>query len=110
MAYTTRMTRRNVLQAAALLTPIAVVGCTPAIQLDTPELRAGDPVARSLLYYPDTREVPANNPLAATHSPAQKCANCIHVRGEPGDPLRPCPIFAGRLVNANGWCSVWAAG
>ena len=25
-----------------------------------------------------------------------------------GDAWRPCQIFPGKLVNAKGWCSVWA--
>lgn len=105
-----RMTRRDVLQAAVLLAPLAVAGCSSAEQSGTRELRASDPVARSLLYYPDTRDVPAGSPLAASHKPEQNCANCIHVRGAAGELLRPCPTFPGRLVNANGWCSVWAPG
>lgn len=103
-------TRRQLLQAAALLTPVAITGCTPAAQSGTTALRAEDPVARSLLYYPNSRQVPADHPLAGNHSPSQTCASCIHVRGNSGDRLRPCPIFPGRLVNAEGWCSIWAAG
>jgi High potential iron-sulfur protein len=110
MTVPTGITRRNVLQAAALLAPLAVVGCSSTAQVATPELRATDPVARSLLYYPNTLDVPAASPLAARHQPDQKCAGCINVRGVAGDPLRPCPIFPGKLVNANGWCSLWAAG
>lgn len=110
MSADNRMTRRDVLQAAVLLTPLAVSACSPVEKSGVRELRATDPVARSLLYYPDTREVPAGSPLAANHKPEQNCANCLHVRGTAGEPLRPCPTFPGRLVNAGGWCSVWAPG
>lgn len=109
MTVTTKLTRRNVLQAAALLAPAAVVGCSSTAQLANPELRAADPVARSLLYYPNTLDVPADNPLAARHQPEQTCAGCMHVRGVAGERLRPCPMFPGKQVNANGWCSVWTA-
>ena len=109
MTVTTKLTRRKLLQTAALLAPAAVVACSSAEQLATPELRAADPVARSLLYYPDTLDVPAGSPLAARHKPAQTCAGCMHVRGVAGDRLRPCPMFPGKLVNANGWCSLWTA-
>lgn len=109
MTVPSKFTRRNVLQAAVLLAPAAVVGCSSTAELATPELRSTDPVARSLLYYPNTLDVPAASPLAARHQPEQKCAGCINVRGVAGDPLRPCPIFPGKLVNANGWCSLWAA-
>lgn len=109
MTAKSRITRRTVLQAAAALTPVLLTGCTRATRSGgEPELRATDPVARSLLYYPDTRQVPADHPLAATHNPEQKCANCVHVRGTPGSNIRPCPIFPGRQINAEGWCSIWA--
>jgi hypothetical protein len=29
-------------------------------------------------------------------------ANCAQLQGKPGDTLRPCTIFPGELVNANG--------
>ena len=37
----------------------------------------------------------------------QNCANCAQLQGEDGAEWRPCAIFVGKLVNANGWCSVW---
>jgi len=36
------------------------------------------------------------------------CSNCALIQGNDGDEWRPCQIFPGKLVNANGWCSVWA--
>lgn len=109
-------TRRQLLQTAAALAPMAVLaGCAatppppPAVGVFQ-KLRAEDPVARSLLYVPDTSKVPADHPLAARHEPVQRCAGCIHVRGDAGDDWRPCPVFPARLVNANGWCSLWAPG
>ncbi|MBT8100786.1 MAG: high-potential iron-sulfur protein, partial [Gammaproteobacteria bacterium] len=38
----------------------------------------------------------------------QTCANCALIQGNDGDEWRPCQIFPGKVVNANGWCSVWA--
>lgn len=70
----------------------------------------GESLGDAWLYETDTREVPAGSPLAASHKPEQNCANCLHVRGTAGELLRPCPTFPGRLVNAGGWCSVWAPG
>ncbi len=37
----------------------------------------------------------------------QSCANCAQLQGNEGDEWRPCAIYVGKLVNANGWCSVW---
>lgn len=39
----------------------------------------------------------------------QTCAKCALVQGNDGDEWRPCQIFPGKVVNAAGWCSVWAA-
>ncbi|MEF1220553.1 high-potential iron-sulfur protein [Photobacterium damselae] len=36
------------------------------------------------------------------------CANCALIQGKDGDEWRPCAIFPGKLVNANGWCSAYA--
>jgi len=104
------LSRRQLLQAA-LAAPVALAaGCATTAGTGEQRLRAEDPVARSLLYVQDTTKVPAGNPLAARHEPTQRCAGCIHVRGNAGDTWRPCPVFPARLVNANGWCSVWAPG
>ena len=110
MTIKSRLTRRSLLQAAALLTPVALSGCATAQRNDDLLLRADDPVARSLLYYPNSVDVPADHPLATTHQPSQTCATCVHVRGEPGESTRKCPAYPGRLVNAEGWCSLWAKG
>lgn len=103
--------RRELLQAV-VLAPAALAGCAATPTATTPtgirRLSAEDPVARSLLYVPDTRRVPADHPLAARHEATQRCAACVHVRGNPGDAWRPCPVFPARLVNQGGWCSVWA--
>ncbi|MEE4186300.1 MAG: high-potential iron-sulfur protein [Gammaproteobacteria bacterium] len=111
MNHKMKFTRRGLLQAAAVLTPVAVSGCaTVAGRGDERLVRAADPVARAVAYYPDSAAVPADHPLASTHTPAQKCANCINVRGAAGELVRECPTFPGRLVSADGWCSVWAPG
>ena len=109
MTANNKLTRRSLIQAAAALTPVAMAGCaaTPRNASIDRMLRADDPVARALLYYPNSRDVPANHPLAATHQPRQTCAGCIHNRGAV-DGGQNCPVFPGRLVNAEGWCSVWA--
>ena len=109
MTTETGLNRRQLLRAA-LIAPVALAGCATTGDTGEQRLRAEDPVARSLLYVPDTTKVPADNPLAARHEPTQRCANCIHVRGKAGETWRPCPTFPARLVNANGWCRVWAPG
>ena len=69
-----------------------------------------EPQAKSLGYVKDSTKVDAKaNP---NFKPGQHCANCLQVpKGKEGAPGAggqvPCNIFAGRLVEANGWCKVW---
>ncbi len=73
---------------------------------DLPHLATDDPMAVAMKYTHDASSVdPAtrNNPAAE-----QNCANCALVQGNDGDEWRPCQIFPGKAVAANGWCSVWA--
>jgi hypothetical protein len=73
-----------------------------------PKLEETDPSAKALLYVHDAKKVDTKNPLAARFKPDQKCSNCSQIQGKDGEQWRPCGIFPGKLVNANGWCSVWA--
>lgn len=73
---------------------------------DLPHVTADDPLGAAMKYTDDASSVDAasrNNPAAD-----QTCANCALVQGNDGDAWRPCQIFPGKAVNANGWCSVWA--
>ena len=108
MSGDTKFTRRDILQAVVMLTPATMACCATVQAAEMPVVRAEDPVARAVLYFPNSSDVPAEHPLAATHDTAQNCANCVHVRGTTGENPRRCPLFAGRLINAEGWCSVWA--
>ena len=100
-----KIARRKFLQLSA----VAAAGCfvqpgREAQAGDLPELSVDDPMAKAMKYTPDASTVdPAtrNNPAAD-----QTCANCALVTGE--GEWRPCQIFAGKAVNAAGWCSVWA--
>mgnify|MGYP001954299818 CR=1 FL=1 len=75
-------------------------------QDEMPQLDPSDPVAQSMRYTHDASSVDA----ASRANPAedQNCSNCALVQGEDGDAWRPCQIFPGKMVNADGWCSVWA--
>jgi len=75
-------------------------------QEDMPHLSEDDPMAKSMKYTHDSSTV---DPSArANPAENQHCANCALVQGEDGQQWRPCQIFPGKLVNANGWCSVWS--
>lgn len=92
------------------LTAVAAAGCfirpgREAVAQDQPKLEESDPMAQSLKYTHDASTVdPASRPNPAEE---QTCANCALLQGEEGE-WRPCQIFPGKLVNVNGWCSVWA--
>lgn len=111
MSNSKQFSRRDLLKTAIVVTPIAMTGCA-SLRSDEiePPLRAEDPVARSMAYFPDTNNVPKDNPLTANHQLNQTCANCLHQRGAVSSDLLSCPTFPGRSVNKNGWCSLWVQG
>ena len=101
-----KIPRRKFIQ----LTAVAAAGCfirpgQEAVAQDLPKLEESDPMAQSLKYTHDASTVdPASRPNPAEE---QTCGNCALLQGEEGE-WRPCQIFPGKLVNVNGWCSVWA--
>jgi hypothetical protein len=42
-----------------------------------------------------------------TTNPAQKCNNCQLYQGKAADAWGGCPLFAGKKVAGEGWCSAW---
>ena len=74
---------------------------------DVPHLSEDDPTAKAMKYTHDTSTVDAST--RANKAADQRCSNCALVQGEDGETWRPCQIFPGKLVNADGWCAVWAA-
>lgn len=71
-----------------------------------PKLDEKDPQAESLAYRHDATTVdPAKNPR---YKSGQLCSNCILYQGKDGEQWGGCSIFPGRLVNADGWCNVYA--
>jgi hypothetical protein len=102
-----KIPRRDVLKGA--LIGVAAVPVTAI--LGRAEAAAGpvdpnEPQAKSLGYVTDASKVdPKANP---NFKPGQNCANCLQVpKGKEGGAQVPCNIFAGRLVEAKGWCKVW---
>ena len=102
-----KIARRKFIQLSA----VAVAGAlaSPGRKVfaqDLPQLAEDDPMASAMKYTHDANTVdPATraNPAAD-----QTCANCALIQGNDGDTWRPCQIFPGKVVNADGWCSVWA--
>ncbi len=104
------LSRRRLLQlgttAAAALPLAHILITSPVLADDLPHLATDNPTAAALGYTEDTTSVDkAANPR---HEVSQKCSNCVLVQGADGDQWRPCAIFPGSVVNADGWCKSWA--
>jgi hypothetical protein len=99
--------RRDALKGIALV--VGAAGAVRSIQpahADAPaHLSPSDPTAQALSYTENAKGVDAK--AFPTYQPGQMCSTCMQLQGNAGDPFRPCNIFAGKLVNANGWCKVW---
>lgn len=69
-----------------------------------PRLDERDPQAESLGYKHDATNV--DKKKFPTYKPGETCGNCQLFQGKSDkDEWAPCPIFPGKQVNANGWCS-----
>lgn len=107
MNNTNKIARRKFIQLSA----IAAAGCVVAppravFATDMPQLSEDDPMAMSMKYTHDASTV---DPASRTNpAEVQNCANCALVTGNEGEPWVPCQIFPGKVVNAEGWCAVWA--
>jgi hypothetical protein len=105
------LSRRAALKRLALLAGAlgagAAASAPDALAAELPHLTPDDPTAQALGYHDDASKVDAKD--FPTYKPGQKCATCLQLQGQAGDPWRPCNLFPGRLVNANGWCRVWVA-
>ena len=99
--------RRDALKQFVVLCGAAgALQVTRSVQADeAPHLSATDPTAQALGYHEDAKTVDVKQ--FSTYQPGQMCSTCLQLQGNAGDAWRPCNIFAGKLVNANGWCKVW---
>ncbi len=102
-----KIARRKFIQLSA----IAAAGCLiqpgrEAEAQDLPKLSEDDPMGKAYKYTHDASTVEPSS--RANPAADQNCANCALIQGADGDAWRPCQIFPGKVVNANGWCTVWA--
>ena len=102
-----KIARRRFIQlSAAAAAGVLVQPARKARAEDLPQLAEDDPMAAAMKYTHDASTV---DPSArANPAEVQNCANCALIQGNDGDQWRPCQIFPGKAVNADGWCSVWA--
>jgi hypothetical protein len=105
-----RYDRRSVLKTAiAGLAALPAAGLVreAAAQASTPHLDEKDSLAVAMGYVHDAKKVDPNK--VPQYKAGSFCHNCLQLTGKEGDEWRPCNIFPGKLVNANGWCKVWVA-
>ena len=103
--------RRTVLISGALGLATFVTAAMPwsraRSQADDPAegatLSENDPLAQQLMYVHDAKR--ANADLRAEN---EFCHNCRYFRCESDCSWGPCDLFPGKVVNAQGWCNVWA--
>jgi hypothetical protein len=64
-----------------------------------------DANAVALGYKADTTKV--DKKKFPKHEATQNCKNCALYQAKPTDAAGGCPLFAGKQVAGNGWCSAW---
>lgn len=73
---------------------------------DAPKLDENDPTAQALGYKHDATKV--DKAKFPKYAAGEDCANCQLYQGKAGDEWGPCPIFGGKQVHKDGWCSAYA--
>lgn len=71
------------------------------------QIEESDPTAMALGYKHDATTVDAAK--YPTFQAGRVCSGCQLYQGTDKDPAAPCLALGGKLVNANGWCTAWAA-
>ncbi|RXZ38622.1 iron permease [Oxalobacteraceae bacterium CAVE-383] len=90
----------------AIVSAAAVTAGMPVLaRADMPLVSDTDPQAKAMGYVSDTSK--ADQKKFPKHTVAQKCNNCQLFQGKEGDAQGPCPLFAGKAVAGNGWCSAY---
>lgn len=76
---------------------------------DLPKLDESDPAAQSLGYVHDATKADVKKfpKRAGPDGATEFCKNCQLYSGAAGQEWGSCGIFAGKQVNANGWCNAW---
>jgi hypothetical protein len=97
--------RRTFLKSLSGAATVALAGVQIPVRAQAAKLDESDPQAVALGYKHDTTKV--DKAKFPKHEAAQKCSNCQLYQGKANDAWGPCPIFGGKQVAANGWCSAY---
>jgi len=98
----TPIDRRRFLGGTLILTGLSATRVGAA---ELPLLDESSPQAAALGYRHDTSQVDAKK--YPSHTASQHCSTCQLYQGAAGSKSGPCPLFAGKSVQSNGWCSSW---
>lgn len=94
--------RQFILQTTTL---VSFCAGTDSVFAAAGPISESDLIARLFSYKMDATSVDkAKHP---SYTDGQVCANCRHYKGKATDSSGPCTIFLDKLVNANGWCSLY---
>lgn len=96
-------TRRTFMLQSVLGTTALASG---AVMAAAPMASESDPQSKALGYVADTTK--ADRKKYPKHTVSQKCNNCALYQGKASDAAAGCPLFAGKLVAGEGWCSAYA--
>lgn len=99
--------RRQFLRLAgcAVLAPL-VARTIGKAEASAARLSEADPTASSLGYRQDASQADAAK--YPKRSADQVCGNCKLSKADAADDWIPCTLYAGKLVNAKGWCAAWS--
>jgi hypothetical protein len=100
--------RRNILftaVAAIMAMPFFKHLIARPARAELQHLSEDDPAAKALHYKQDATKAERTD-KAGVPAQEQFCHNCTFIQSDSGD-WRPCQIFPGKAVNANGWCLSW---
>jgi High potential iron-sulfur protein len=86
---------------------VGAIGATAAAPLARAQthLDEKDPQAAALGYVEDTARADQNK--FPNHAATQNCAGCALGQFKTGESYANCTLFAGKQVNAKGWCSAF---
>lgn len=97
--------REALVSLTSVAAALAATAARAAANANPPHVKPGEPIAMALAYFENVKQVdPKKFP---TYKPGQMCSTCLQLTGTAGDEWRPCNLFPGKLVHANGWCKVY---
>lgn len=100
------ISRRDVLRTLAIAAgALGELEAASVRAAELPHVAPNDPTGMALGYVDDAKNVDPKK--STSYQPGQQCSNCLQLQGSAGQTWRPCNLFPGKTVNANGWCRVW---